>query len=249
MQNPAGLHVGNEQAEFGKDAGQQVVQLIGQPRRQPRLPFEASDDLTQMNESVGRGLCGFGLLEQSETGRTKTFDRVGLAFGKEGQAVVLITGRLANGDGFRKRELAQKGLEVGGILAGRVEADMEMHIGEALVNVVKEAADVVIACLGLDELGRGADGVEPAIEKRNVMAITSGVKADTDGHDRVESSSRIGHGANSRKKANAGKQAVRPPQSFDVGNPCDERSSRKMQQNLRPRSEGSIFRKRSSLRG
>ena len=55
----------------------------------------------------------------------------------------------------------------------------------------------------------GADGVEPAIEKRNVMAITSGVKADTDGHDRVESSSRIGHGANSRKKANAGKQAAR----------------------------------------
>ena len=122
---------------------------------------------------------------------------------------MLITGRLANGDGFRKRELAQKGLEVGGILAGRVEADMEMHIGEALVNVVKEAADVVIACLGLDELGRATDGVEPAIEKRNVMAITSGVKADTDGHDRVESSSRIGHGANSRKKANAGKQAAR----------------------------------------
>ena len=37
--------------------------------------------------------------------------------------------------------------------------------------------------------------------------------------------------------------------AFDLGYPCDERSSRKMQQILSRRSEGSILRKRSSLMG
>src|SRR5437773_11189326 len=56
----------------------------------------------------------------------------------------------------------------------------------------------------------------------------------------------------SRKQINAGKQPAAARvlrQSFDVGYPCDERSSRKMQQTLSQRSEGSIYRKRSSLRG
>src|SRR3954447_2080652 len=37
--------------------------------------------------------------------------------------------------------------------------------------------------------------------------------------------------------------------AFDLEYPCDERSSRKMQQILSRRSEGSILRKRSSLMG
>lgn len=164
----------------------------------------------------------------------------------------MIACRLAGGDGFGKGKLTQESFEVGGVLPRRVEANVEVDARMALRQLLEQLADALIAGARFGEFGGRTSRLEIASEKGDVMAVASGVEPDADGN-------RVGRGGRGVKHhgqlqeeqrwriGNQGTARVLR-HSFDVGNPCDERSSRKMQRILSQRSEGTIYRKRSSLR-
>ena len=80
------------------------MQLIGQACALACLAIEALDDFAQVQDS-GRGLgCGAGSFQQREPGGTQTLDGIGLAFGKQSLAIMLIACGFAHGDRLGERQ-------------------------------------------------------------------------------------------------------------------------------------------------
>ena len=142
-------------------------------------------------------------------------DGAGLAFGADGFAVVLITRRLAERDGLGKGQLAQKGLEVGGILAGGIEADVEVRGGEALLDAAEELVEALVADVGFRELGGGANGLEVVVEEGDVVAIACGIEADANDNGLGSRARVVGHGRNLQEQDKCCEAGSRehPPQS------------------------------------
>jgi hypothetical protein len=130
----------------------------------------------------GRG--GRGLLDEGEAGGTVAFNGIGLAFGEEGLALALVTGRLANGDGRGERQSAQKGLQVGGVLASGIDADVEVYGANALLQTLELVQQLVITLTGFGNFAGWTGGLEILAQEGNVMTIAGGVKADADGDGR-----------------------------------------------------------------
>ena len=89
----------------------------------------------------GRGRRGLGLLDDGEAGHGLALGVVGGALGEVGLLVILVALGLADGDGHGQVEAAEELLEIGGVLAGGIDADVEVGIG-MLFDVI---ASVVLA--------------------------------------------------------------------------------------------------------
>jgi hypothetical protein len=117
---------------------------------------------------------------------------------------MLVACRLADRDGFAERQTAQKGFQVAGILAGRIETHVEMHCGQAFVELPKLQEESIVSLAGFDELEGGASGLEIIAQKGHMMAITGRIKADADG--RCWGKGHGGHGVSfKRMRAAPGK--------------------------------------------
>src|SRR5271166_5866827 len=127
------------------------------------------------------GRAGGGLFDEGEAGSTVAFDGIGLAFGKESFAIALVAGRLANGDGGGERQAAQEGLQVGGVLAGGIDADVEVHGPSALLQDLELLQQLVVTLARLGNLAGRTGGLEILAQEGNVMTIARGVKTDAKG--------------------------------------------------------------------
>jgi hypothetical protein len=208
-QDPGGLEIGNAHGQFGKDAGEEVVELVGQACGQTRLAFEPGDNLAKVDDVGGQRLGGCGVFEESEAGGAVAFGGVGLVLRENCFAVVLITNGLAEGDGLGEGKVVEKGLEVGGVLAGDVEADAEMGGGEALLHGKEKLEEALVAGVGFGELGGRAEVLEVAIEKGDVVAEACGIDADADGQGLGSEVGRVVHGRELlRRGTSTGKPAA-----------------------------------------
>jgi hypothetical protein len=183
--------------------------LVGQACGQARLAFEPGDDFAEVDDVRGQGLGGCGVFEESEACGAVAFGGVGLVLRENCFAVVLITNGLAEGDGLGEGEVVEKGLEVGGVLAGDVEADVEMGGGEALLHGEEKLEEALVAGVGFGELGGRAEVLEAAIEEGDVVAEACGIDADADGQGLGGEVGCVVHGRELlRRGTSAGKPAA-----------------------------------------
>jgi len=180
-QDPGGLQVRNEGCQFRKDPSQDVVELVGQARGLAGLAFEALNDFAQRLQGSWVARRFARLLDQGEASGAIALRGVGLAFGKDGLAIVVVAGGVANGNGFGKGQGAQKRFQVRGILAGGIEADVEMDVAVSLLQSLKLVKDELIPLLRLGDFTGWASRLQIGKEKGDVMAVTSRVETDADG--------------------------------------------------------------------
>ena len=200
----------------------------------------------------GRGVAR--QFDDGEAGHGLALGVVGGAFGEVGLLVILVAFGLADGQGHGQVEAAKEVFEIGGVLAGGVDADVEVGLGMLLVEMFETILQGLIAGLVFDDGERFGGGLAIGPEEGDAMAVACGVDADADA---VERSSGDDHEGPPRREVPAGhrvRQASRgarepPPGIFGKVILVISGQSRMMYQSLVPKPEGTIFSKRSKPQG
>jgi len=184
------------------------------------------------------------------------FGVVGGAFGEVGLLVILVAFGLADGEGDGQGQAAEEVFEIGRILSGGVDADMEARLGMLLVELLQAFVQSQVAGSAFEHSHGFGSNLAIGAEEGDAMAVACGVDADA---DTVEQS-----GAR-HKELLASKEGRRLGGTVSQ---CVARKSvsllryifgqailvisgqgRMMYQNLTPKPEGTIFSKRSKPQG
>ncbi len=168
------------ECQLGKNARQEIMQLVGQPRGLARLAFEAAGDLTQGLHGRRQFGSSRGMFVEREAGHGEAVNRIGLALGVDGLAVLAIAGRFADRDGRGIRQPAQERFEVGGVLAGGVDADVEVGLGVPLGHLLKSLLQLLVALGGLGKIKGLAGRLQVGVQEGDVVGVACGVEADAD---------------------------------------------------------------------
>ena len=114
-------------------------------------------DLAEQDRGCrGRGR-GLGLFDDGEAGHGLAFGVVGGAFGEVGLLIILVAFGFADGEGHGQVEAAEELLEIGGILAGGVDADVEMGLRMLLAQLAEAFLQGLVALAVLHD-GEGRCG-------------------------------------------------------------------------------------------
>ncbi len=98
--------------------------------------------------------------------------------------VILVAFGFADGDDQPQVEAAEKQLEIDGILAGGVDANIDLGLRMLLAQVPKPILESLVPLTFLHD-GKGWGGaLEIGPEERNPMAVAGRVDADTDAVER-----------------------------------------------------------------
>ena len=112
-----------------KHAGQTGVQLVDPPRGLLALRLQRRRQVSPRGELLRRGVGFRRPFHDRKAGPAgQTVDRIGLAFGEVHVLIIAVPFRFPNGNGLGKGKLPEKPLQVDGVLAGRIEANVEMHV-------------------------------------------------------------------------------------------------------------------------
>jgi hypothetical protein len=154
------------------------------------LGLQATGHFAQEDHGRCRGQCGGGLLDDGEARHGLAFGVVGGAFGEVGLLIILVAFGLADGQSHGQVQAAEKGFEIGRILAGRVDPDVEARLGMLLMEMLQTFLQGVIAGLIFQDGERlgGREAIRP--EERDTMTVACGVNPNANA---VERRSR-GHG-------------------------------------------------------
>ena len=127
-----------------------------------------------------RGRGGVGLFDDGEAGHGLALGVVGGAFGEVGLLIVLVAFGLADGNGHGQAEAAEELFEIGGVLAGGIDADVEMGLGMLFMQLVEAILQGLVAGAVFHH-GEGlGGGLAIGPEEGDAMAVASGVDADAD---------------------------------------------------------------------
>ena len=157
LQHPSGGEVVGQVGQFGKDAGQEVVQAIDGLRGLLDLGLQASGDFAEQGHGGRDRRGGGGQFDDGEARHGLAFGIVGGAFGEVSLLVILVAFGLANGQGDGQWEAAQEVFEIGRVLAGGVDADVEVCLGMLLVQLLEALLEGLIAGAAF-EYGNGLGG-------------------------------------------------------------------------------------------
>ena len=165
------------------------------------LGLQAAGDFAEQVQGRWDGRGGLGLFDDGEACHGLAFGVVGGAFGEVGLLVVLVAFGLADGDGQRQGEAAEEVFEIGGVLAGGIDADVEVGLGMLLVQLFEALLEGLIAGVVLED-GEGlGGGLAIGAEEGDTMAVACGVDADADA---VEGSGGSGAIGDSPNRVNSG---------------------------------------------
>ena len=128
-QHPAGGDVVGQGGEFGEGAGQEVVESVDGLGRLFDLGLQAAGDFAQQDHRRGRGGRRVGSLDDGEACHGLALGVVGGAFGEVRLLIILVALGLADGQGHGQVEAAEELFEVDGVLAGGIDADVEVSLG------------------------------------------------------------------------------------------------------------------------
>ena len=166
-----------------------------------------------------------------------------------GLLIILVALGFADGNGQWQSQAAQEAFEVDGILASRVDADMEIRLGMLALQTFELLAQGLIAGLSLHDRDGLSRRLAIRSEEGNAMAVTRGINADADtvegtrgrrGHSSHGSTPQEDKRWEATKDEASDRDGARelPPANLWRGDPCDERSSRMMYQSLLPKHGG-----------
>ena len=179
-QHPAGGDVVGQGGEFGEDAGQEVVQSVDGLGRLLDLGLQAAGDFAQQDHGRGRGWRGVGLLDDGEAGHGLALGVVGGAFGEVGLLIILVALGLADGQGHGQVEAAEELFEIDGVLAGGIDADVEVSLGMLLMQLLQAFLQGLIAGAVLHHGERLGGRLAIGPEEGDTMTVACGVDADAD---------------------------------------------------------------------
>ena len=123
---------------------------------------------------------GVGLLDDGEAGHGLALGVVGGAFGEVGLLIVLVAFGLADGDGHGQVEAAEEVFEIGGVLAGGIDADVEVGLGMLLMQLLEAFLQGLIAGAVLHHGERLGGRLAIGPEEGDAMTVACGVDADAD---------------------------------------------------------------------
>ena len=96
------------------------------------LGLQAAGDLAQQDHRRRGGWRGVGLLDDGEAGHGLALGVVGGALGEVGLLIILVALGFADGEGHGQVEAAEELLEIDGVLAGGIDADVEVSIEDVV---------------------------------------------------------------------------------------------------------------------
>jgi hypothetical protein len=228
-QHPGRGDVVGQRGQFGKDAGQEVVQAIDSLRRLLDLGLQAAGHFAQQGQGGRSRCCGLGLLDDGEAGHGLAFGVVGGALGEVCLLVVLVAFGFADGQGHGQVEAAQEMFEVRCVLAGGIDADVEARLRMLALQLFEAFAEGLIAGSTFKHGERLGGRLPIGAQEGNAVTVACGVDADakvvegTDGGHGIL----LGNEGWHRPKGLALIVARRPRVSsgnLRPGDPCDERS-------------------------
>ena len=123
---------------------------------------------------------GVGSLDDGEAGHGLALGVVGGAFGEVGLLIILVALGLADGQGHGQVEAAEELFEIGGVLAGGVDADVEVGLGMLLVQLSQAFLQGLIAVAVLHDGERLGGRLAIGPEEGDAMTVACGVDADAD---------------------------------------------------------------------
>ena len=128
LQHPTGGDVVGQGGELGEGTRQKVVESIDSLSRLLDLGLQPAADLAEQDRGGrGRG-SGVGPFDDSEASHGLALGVVGGAFGEVGLPIILVAFGFADGEGHRQIEAAEELLEIDGILASGIDADVKMSL-------------------------------------------------------------------------------------------------------------------------
>ena len=127
-QDPTGGDVVGQGSELGEGACQEVVQSVDGLGRLFDLGLQAAGDLAQQDHGRGGSRRGVGLFDDGEAGHGLALGVVGGALGEMGLLVILVAFGLADGEGHGQVEAAEELFEIGGVLAGSIDAHVKVSV-------------------------------------------------------------------------------------------------------------------------
>lgn len=134
----------------------------------------------QQGELRQRGRGGRRQLDDGETCHSLALGVVGSAFGEVGLLIVPIAFGLADGDGAGQGEAAQEGFDIGRVLTGGVDADVEVGLGMLVMELFEPFLQGAIAGPVFQDGERLSGRLVIGSTERNPMAVACGVDANTD---------------------------------------------------------------------
>ena len=173
FEDPADGDVLDEECQFGKGQGEQLMELVDEAGALADGGLESSGDLAERAQLWRQGRRVRGSFADGKACAGAGLDGIGLLAAEESGTVVLVALRIATRDGERgvgerrwraccvsrwSLESMQEVEEVVGVLPGGVEADDEVNGAVALGDAFEALAELGIAGGGLDEgqfVGRG----------------------------------------------------------------------------------------------
>ncbi len=193
FEDPARRDVLDEQGEFGKGEGEQVVQLVDQAGALPHNRLEPAGDLAQRAQFGGQTGCGCGPLAEGEARGRAGLDGIRFFGAEQGGAIVLVALRVAARDGDAgaaergdvrppRGQPVQEVQQVVGVLAGGVETDDKGDGGVALGDPFEPLPKLAVAVGGLGEGQFVGRGLPVVAQEGGVVAVARGVDADADTH-------------------------------------------------------------------
>ena len=130
---------------------------------------------------AGGGRRGGGPLDEGEAGHGLALGVVGGALGEVRLLIILVALGLADGEGHGPVEAAEELLEVGGVLAGGVDADVEVDLRMLCGAIAsRRSSQGLVAGAVLDDGERlgGRSAIGP--EEGDAVAVAGGVDPDAD---------------------------------------------------------------------
>ena len=163
-----------------KQTTQATNRAIGRLGSLLDLSLQAAGNLAEQDHRGGRRRRGGRLLDDGEACHGMAFGIVAGAFGEVRFLIVLVAFGLADRQGHGQAEAAQEVFEIGGVLAGGIDADMEMGLGMFLMQLIEALLQGPIAGLVFQD-GKGlGGGLAIGPEEGDAMAVACGVDADAD---------------------------------------------------------------------
>src|SRR5262249_56683540 len=105
---------------------------------------------------------------------------VGGALGEMRLLIVLIAFWLSYGDGHRQGQATQEAFEIGSVLAGGINPNVEVCLGMLLVQQPQPFAELLVALLVLQDSERFCSRLPIRAQERNPIAVARGVDANAD---------------------------------------------------------------------
>ena len=121
------------------------------------------------------------MFDDGEASTSVAFHGIGFAFWKVDASIIFVAFGLPDGDGLGKIECVQETLQVGGILPCCIDANMKMDIVMPLRELVKNLTQLIVSFSRFTKAKWFGGELKILPEEGDVMSISSGIKANTDG--------------------------------------------------------------------